>query len=93
MALHDYLRAEDPLPATEHALEEVELAKDWKFFPPPAVLFSQRVEGDEESFDLALADALEAHRDHYQVAARLGAALEEFDAQHIRAGARQPVTD
>ncbi|KOV49510.1 hypothetical protein ADL00_45685 [Streptomyces sp. AS58] len=31
---------------------------------------SQLVEGDEESFNLALADALEAHRDHYQAAGR-----------------------
>ncbi|SEC11530.1 immunity 49 family protein [Streptomyces sp. 2314.4] len=69
-ALHDYLRGEDPLPATERALHEVERAKDWGFFPPPVVLFSQLVEGDEESFNLALADALEAHRDHYQVADR-----------------------
>ncbi|MEJ8654731.1 immunity 49 family protein [Streptomyces sp. MS1.AVA.3] len=69
-ALHDYLRVEDPLPATERALREVERAKDWGFFPPPVVLFSQLVEGDEESFNLALADALEAHRDHYQVADR-----------------------
>lgn len=37
---------------------------------PPAVLLSQLVEGDEESFNLALADALEAHRAHYQVADR-----------------------
>ncbi|MGW2331493.1 Imm49 family immunity protein [Streptomyces sp. NPDC001700] len=69
-ALHDYLRGEDPLPATERALEEAERARGWGFFPPPAVLFSQLVEGDEESFNLALADALEAHRDHYQVADR-----------------------
>ncbi|MEU9112832.1 Imm49 family immunity protein [Streptomyces sp. NPDC048483] len=69
-ALHDYLRGEDPLPATERALDEAKRAKDWGFFPPPAVLFSQLVEGDEESFNLALADALEAHRDHYQVADR-----------------------
>ncbi|MFE5628593.1 immunity 49 family protein [Streptomyces sp. NPDC056543] len=33
---------------------------------PPAVLLSRLVEGDEESFDLALADALEAHSDYYQ---------------------------
>ncbi|RNG27766.1 hypothetical protein EEJ42_13030 [Streptomyces botrytidirepellens] len=69
-ALHDYLRGLDPLPATERALEEVERVKDWGFVPPPAVLFSQLIEGDEESFNLALADALEAHRDHYQVADR-----------------------
>ena len=38
--------------------------------PPPAVLFSQLVEGDEESFNLALLDALTTHRDHYAVADR-----------------------
>ncbi|MFE4018687.1 Imm49 family immunity protein [Streptomyces sp. NPDC059101] len=70
VALHDYLRAADPEPATEQALREGEKAKDWGFFPPPAVLFSQLVDGDEESFNLALADALEAHRDHYRVADR-----------------------
>ncbi|EFL12965.1 predicted protein [Streptomyces sp. C] len=37
---------------------------------PPAVLLSQLVDGDEESFNLALADALEAHRDHFRVADR-----------------------
>ncbi|WP_327682393.1 immunity 49 family protein [Kitasatospora sp. NBC_00458] len=69
-ALHDYLRAEDPVPATERALAEVRQGKDWGFFPPPVVLFSQLVDGDEEGFNLALADALEAHRDHYLVADR-----------------------
>ncbi|WP_251057357.1 immunity 49 family protein [Streptomyces sp. ISL-94] len=69
-ALHAYLRGVDPEQAAERALREVEKAKDWGFFPPPAVLLSQLVEGDEESFNLALADALEAHRDHYQVADR-----------------------
>ncbi|MDX3761862.1 immunity 49 family protein, partial [Streptomyces sp. AK02-04a] len=47
-----------------------ESAKDWGFAMPPAVLLSQLVEGDEESFNLALADALEAHRHYYQVADR-----------------------
>jgi hypothetical protein len=70
VALHDYLRGADPGPATERALRDCEKAKDWGFFPPPAVLFSQLVEGDEESFNMALADALEAHRDHYEVADR-----------------------
>ncbi|MET9398084.1 Imm49 family immunity protein [Kitasatospora sp. NPDC002965] len=69
-ALHDYLRGEDPVPATERALAEVEQGKDWGFFPPPVVLFSQLVEGDEESFNLALVDALEVHRDYYRVADR-----------------------
>ena len=38
--------------------------------PPPAILFSQLVEGDAESFNLALLDALASHRDHYAVADR-----------------------
>ncbi|WP_448699583.1 immunity 49 family protein [Streptomyces avidinii] len=50
-------------------------SRDWGFLPAPAVAFSQLVEGDEESFNLALADALEAHRDHYSVSDRaVGAA-------------------
>ncbi|MEU9792793.1 Imm49 family immunity protein [Streptomyces sparsogenes] len=69
-ALHDYLRGVDPEPATDRALEDCEKARTWGFFPPPAVLLSQLVEGDEESFNLALADALETHRAHYQVADR-----------------------
>ncbi|MEU9489535.1 immunity 49 family protein [Streptomyces decoyicus] len=64
------MSGEDPLPATERALHHVERARDRGFLPPPTVLSSQLVEGDEESFNLALADALEAHRDHYQVADR-----------------------
>ncbi|WP_204073592.1 immunity 49 family protein [Planotetraspora phitsanulokensis] len=69
-ALHDYLRGAEPEPATDQALADSEKAKNWGFFPPPAVLFSQLVEGDEESFNLALLDALTAHRDHYAVADR-----------------------
>ncbi|WP_079249716.1 immunity 49 family protein [Streptomyces sp. IMTB 2501] len=69
-ALHAYLTGVDPEATAERALLEVEKAKDWGFFPPPAVLLSQLVEGDEESFNLALADALEAHRDYYQVGDR-----------------------
>ncbi|WP_443079694.1 Imm49 family immunity protein [Streptomyces sp. NBC_01717] len=69
-ALHVHLRGVDPEPAAERALREAEKAKEWGFFAAPAVLLSQLVEGDEESFNLALADALEAHRDHYQVADR-----------------------
>ncbi len=65
--MHDYLRGVDPRPATERALRDGERAKDWGFAPQPVVLFSQLVEGDEESFNLALADALEAHRDYYRV--------------------------
>ncbi|MEU9080105.1 immunity 49 family protein [Kitasatospora sp. NPDC048538] len=77
-ALHDHLRGADPLPATRRALEEVERSREQGFLPPPVVLFSQLVEGDESSFNLALLDALEAHRDHHSVADRAteaGAAL------------------
>ncbi|MFG3532335.1 immunity 49 family protein [Streptomyces sp. NPDC047917] len=69
-ALHAYLKGIDPEPAVRRALQQAEKAKDWGFCMPPIVLLSQLVEGDEESFDLALADALEAHRDYYQVADR-----------------------
>ncbi|WFB11373.1 immunity 49 family protein [Streptomyces sp. LX-29] len=69
-ALHAYLTGVDSKLAAERALREAEQAKDWGFLPRPAVLLSQLVEGDEESFNLALADALEAHRGHYQVADR-----------------------
>ncbi|MFE6667463.1 Imm49 family immunity protein [Streptomyces sp. NPDC057697] len=70
-ALHTYLKgAADPEPAVRRAVRQEEKAKEWGFVMPPAVLLSQLVEGDEESFDLALADALEAHRDYYQVADR-----------------------
>lgn len=69
-ALHAYLRGEDPEPATDQALRDAGKARDQGFLPPPAVLFSQLVEGDEESFNLALLDALTAHRDHYAVADR-----------------------
>ncbi|GGU02017.1 immunity 49 family protein [Streptomyces lateritius] len=69
-ALHAYLKDADPAPAAQRALQQAEKAKDWGFAMPPAVLLSQLVEGDEESFNLALADALEAHRDYYQVADR-----------------------
>ncbi|MFJ3793352.1 Imm49 family immunity protein [Kitasatospora sp. NPDC090091] len=78
-ALHDHLRGADPLPATERALKEAERTRDQNaFLPPPVVLLSQLVEGDETSFNLALLDALEAHRDHHSVADRAdepGAAL------------------
>lgn len=69
-ALHAYLKGTDPELAAQQALEYAETAKDWGFAMPPAVLLSQLVEGDEESFNLALADALEAHRAYYQVADR-----------------------
>ncbi|MFC5667215.1 immunity 49 family protein [Kitasatospora misakiensis] len=70
-ALHDLLRGADPLPATELALKEAERTPDQTvFLPPPVVLFSQLVGGDETSFNLALLDALEAHRDHHSIADR-----------------------
>ncbi|WP_432007043.1 Imm49 family immunity protein [Streptomyces parvus] len=69
-ALHAYLKGADTEAAAQEALEQAERAKDRGFAMPPAVLLSQLVEGDEESFNLALADALEAHRDHYAVADR-----------------------
>ncbi|MEV6978056.1 Imm49 family immunity protein [Kitasatospora sp. NPDC093806] len=78
-ALHDHLRGADPLPATERALKEAERAAERAVFPaPPVVLFSQLVAGDETGFELALLDALEAHRDHHSVGDRAdepGAAL------------------
>ncbi|MFE7464065.1 immunity 49 family protein [Streptomyces sp. NPDC057499] len=69
-ALHAHLKGTDPVPIVQQALELDEKAKDRGFPKPPTVLLSQLVEGDEESFDLALADALEAHRDHFRVADR-----------------------
>ncbi|MFB7935808.1 immunity 49 family protein [Streptomyces sp. NPDC056049] len=69
-ALHAYLKGAEPEAAAQRALHEAEKAKDWGFAMPPAVLLSQLVEGDEESFNLALADALEAHRAYYEVADR-----------------------
>ncbi|MDH6628421.1 hypothetical protein M2271_006254 [Streptomyces sp. LBL] len=69
-ALHDYLRGEDPEPATDRALLDCAKSRNQVFLPPPAVLFSQFLEGDEESFNLALLDALEAHRDHHRIADR-----------------------
>ncbi len=69
-ALHAYLKGAEPEAAAQRALQEAEKAKDWGLAMPPAVLLSQLVDGDEESFNLALADALEAHRAYYQVADR-----------------------
>lgn len=69
-ALHAYLTGAGSEAAVQRALREDEKAKDRGFAMPPAVLLSQLVEGDEESFNLALADALEAHRAHYEVADR-----------------------
>ncbi|CAL9650766.1 hypothetical protein SUDANB120_06618 (plasmid) [Streptomyces sp. enrichment culture] len=69
-ALHAYLKGAEPEAAAQRALQEAEKAEDWGFAMPPAVLLSQLVDGDEESFNLALADALETHRAYYQVADR-----------------------
>lgn len=69
-ALHAYLTGTDPEQAVQRALQQTERAADRGFATPPAVLLSQLVEGDEESFNLALADALEAHRAYYAVADR-----------------------
>ncbi|SDS58291.1 Immunity protein 49 [Streptomyces sp. TLI_053] len=68
-ALHDHLRGADPLPATERALKEAERIREG-WLPAPAVLLSQLIGGDATGFDLALLDALEAHRDHHSVADR-----------------------
>ncbi|MET9114684.1 Imm49 family immunity protein [Streptomyces longwoodensis] len=69
-ALHAYLKGAGPEQAAQRALDQDERVKGWGFAMPPAVLLSQLVEGDEESFNLALADALEAHRAYYEVADR-----------------------
>ncbi len=69
-ALHAYLKGAEPETAAQPALQEAEKAKARGIAMPPALLLSQLVEGDEESFNLALADALEAHRAYYQVADR-----------------------
>ncbi|MFD7866657.1 immunity 49 family protein [Streptomyces sp. NPDC057682] len=69
-ALHAYLKGDDPEPAALRAVRQARALGNRTFPAPPAVLLSQLVEGDEESFSLALADALEAHRAHYQVADR-----------------------
>ncbi|MFJ2821543.1 immunity 49 family protein [Streptomyces toxytricini] len=69
-ALHAYLKGADPEHAAQRAVAQAEKAEDWGFAMPPAVLLSQLVDGDEESFNLALADALEAHRAYHQVADR-----------------------
>ncbi|WP_307783569.1 immunity 49 family protein [Streptomyces spinoverrucosus] len=68
--MHAYLRADDPEPAMDRALADLDKVARWGFQLPPAILLSPLVEGDEESFNLALVDALEAHRDHFSVADR-----------------------
>ncbi|MFD9405942.1 Imm49 family immunity protein [Streptomyces sp. NPDC059989] len=66
-ALQAYLRGADPEPALDRALRTIVPLRDSNFVVPPVVLLSQLVEGDREGFALALADALEEHRDHYEV--------------------------
>ncbi|MFI5941774.1 Imm49 family immunity protein [Streptomyces uncialis] len=70
LALLAYLHADDPRPAMDAALEAHHRARNWGFLMPPAVLLSQLVDGDEQSFNLALLDALEEHRDYYRVGDR-----------------------
>ncbi|MFJ3514020.1 immunity 49 family protein [Streptomyces sp. NPDC090131] len=90
-ALHAYLKGVDAGPAAQRALEQTEQAKDWGFAMPTTVLLSQLVEGDEESFNLALADALEAHRAYHEVADRSDepAASVNLDALALACHARR----
>lgn len=71
-ALRAYLKGTDPEATAQRALQKHEQAKEWGFAMPLTVLLSQLIEGDEESFNLALADAFEAHRAYYEVADRSG---------------------
>ncbi|MER5728131.1 Imm49 family immunity protein [Streptomyces sp. NPDC002138] len=66
-ALHDHLRGADASPALRRAATEAFRLRDVNYLSPPVVLLSQLTAGDREGFALALADALEAHRDHYGV--------------------------
>ncbi|MFE9410757.1 Imm49 family immunity protein [Streptomyces sp. NPDC006704] len=70
VALHDYLRGVDPEPATDRAVASLDRAAGAAFLPPPILLLSQLVQGDRQGFVLALADALEEHREHYAVGKR-----------------------
>ncbi|MFG2722156.1 immunity 49 family protein [Streptomyces sp. NPDC048416] len=69
-ALHDYLRGVAPEPAMDHALEVFARTGGGSFLAPPIVLLSQLVQGDQQGFALAMADALEEHREHYTVGDR-----------------------
>ncbi|MFF5447797.1 Imm49 family immunity protein [Streptomyces sp. NPDC012888] len=69
-ALHDYLRGADPEPAVLRALRTAGRLSGGGFLPPPVSLLSQLVDGDRQGFVLALADALEAHREHHAGAGR-----------------------
>ncbi|MFD7027029.1 Imm49 family immunity protein [Streptomyces sp. NPDC059917] len=66
-ALHDHLRGADAEPALRAAASEAFRMRDLNYLLPPVVLLSQLAAGDREGFALALADALEDHRDHYEV--------------------------
>ncbi|WP_405017133.1 immunity 49 family protein [Kitasatospora sp. NBC_00070] len=66
-ALHDYLRGVDPVPAVTKAFAVCAEHERGLYLAPPVKLLSQLVEGDRAGFALALADALEAHREHYTV--------------------------
>ncbi|MFF0964541.1 immunity 49 family protein [Streptomyces sp. NPDC003703] len=69
-ALHAQLSDADPRPALDAALQRCAAIRGSAFLPPPLVLLSQFTGGDEESFNLALLDALETHRDHFSVGDR-----------------------
>ncbi|MET9145047.1 immunity 49 family protein [Streptomyces sp. NPDC004042] len=69
-ALHAQLSGTDPRPALDAALRRCAAIRSSAFLPPPLVLLSQFTGGDEESFNLALLDALETHRDHFSVGDR-----------------------
>lgn len=69
-ALHARLSDADPRPALDAALRQCAAMRGSAFLPPPLVLLSQFTGGDEESFNLALLDALETHRDHFSVGDR-----------------------
>ncbi|MFI5979765.1 Imm49 family immunity protein [Streptomyces sp. NPDC051555] len=66
-ALHDHLRGVDAEPALRGAAAEAFRMRHFNYLLPPVVLLSQLAAGDREGFALALADALEEHRDHYEV--------------------------
>lgn len=54
----------------DHALTTAARMADGSFLAPPVSLLSQLVQGDQQGFALALADALEEHREHYTVGDR-----------------------
>ncbi|MET9699733.1 immunity 49 family protein [Streptomyces sp. NPDC006529] len=68
-ALCDHLRGADAAPALRRAATEAFRMRGVNHLAPPVVLLSQLAAGDREGFALALADALEEHRDHYGVGA------------------------